>query len=319
MRGWLRLLNGTKKNFQENKYMKQSDILVNFNNKISLIIGSSGFLGSHLIKKISESGQKYYCSSSNLSLVNKHQNMLYFDVTKPETINNLPQKIDIVYYTAMSPLYHNFPDNVKDVWDVNVNGLLLVLEYARNHGVQSFILASSGSIYSISSDMLTEESPLSIGEGCSFYASSKIAAEALINSYSKCFSICCLRLFFPYGKGLSDYMLFSRMVYNIQNELPIVLDGEDGFESNPVYIDDVVNAFIAASGLTGFHTINIAGLERISLGNICRIMGNLIGRKPNFVCGNKPWVIVSSIVKMTSLLCLPRVSINEGISLFINT
>jgi len=299
--------------------MEQKDIFVDLNKKKILVIGTSGFCASHLIKKISENCVEYYCSSSNLQLVNTRKNIFYFDATKPETIDNLPKKIDILYYMAMSPLYHNFPNNAKDVWDVNVNGLFLILEYARKHGVENFILASSGSVYSLESELITEQSPLIIDRGgCSFYASSKIAGEALINSYSNYFSICCLRLFFPYGIGLSEYMLFSRMVRNIKNYKPIILDGDDGFLCNPVYIDDVVNAFIAASGLKGFFTINIAGSETISLGKICRIIGNLIGIEPNFIHGSKSWMCVSSIEKMTSLLCLPRINIYEGLKLFVS-
>jgi nucleoside-diphosphate-sugar epimerase len=283
-----------------------------------LIIGASGFLGSNLVSKIyGKNDYNIFCSSSNLSLVDNSKNWLYLDVTKPETIDNLPRNIDIIYYMAMSPHHRDFPDRANDIFDVNVQGLFTILEYARKTGVNKFILASSGSVYNESCDLITEETPLAIGDNCSFYAASKIAAEALISSYSQYFTISCLRCFYPYGKNLSDSMLISRMVYNIQNNLQIMLDGEDGFEFNPIYVDDAVDAFIAASNLNGFHIINIAGPERITLGGICRIISDLVVKKPYFINGGKSRSLVSSIEKMRNLLCSPKIMISEGIRFFV--
>jgi nucleoside-diphosphate-sugar epimerase len=281
-----------------------------------LIIGAGGFLGSHLavfLKKQNENGL-VYCTSRTFR---NERDLIYLDVNNPETFYNLPKHIDIIYYTVMSSNYHHFPEYASEIWNTNVQGLFRTLEYARNIGVKHFILASSGSVYAPSKYLLNENSALAIGGGSNFYAATKIAAEALVNSYTEFFSISCLRFFFPYGKGLAPYMLLSRMMHNIKNKLPIILDGNDGFEFNPIYIDDAVSACVAASSLEGLHTINVAGPEKITLGGICRIMGNILGYEPNFIKGGKFWRIVSQIDYMCNILDIPRINIQEGITQFI--
>jgi nucleoside-diphosphate-sugar epimerase len=191
------------------------------------------------------------------------------------------------------------------------------LEYARQAEAKHFVLASSGSVYAPSKHLLSENSALAIGGGSTFYVTSKIAAEALVNSYARFFSISCLRFFYPYGKGLASSMLLSRMVYNIRNGIPVVLDGKDGFEFNPIYIDDAVDACITASLLDGFHTINVAGPQKITLGKICCIMGTILKCEPNFVSGGEFWRTVARIESMCNILGIPRINIQEGITRFV--
>jgi nucleoside-diphosphate-sugar epimerase len=285
-----------------------------------LIVGSSGFLGSHLATKLSES-HKVFCASRQSPSHDIRGRWIYCDVVKPETINNLPTHVDIIYYMAMSPRYYTFPAYVKDIWDVNVQGLLSLLEYARKSQALCFVLASSGSVYRAGAEPLSEDSSLAIGDGCNFYVSSKIAAEALLNAYSQYFSISCLRFFYPYGQGLSSVMLFNRMMESIMKDLPIILDGQDGFESNPIYIDDAINACVAAAKLEGFHTINIAGPEIVSLGRICRIISNLLGKStdPHFHYRGEYRTTVSRIDRMCELLVSPKIGILDGLREFVRS
>jgi nucleoside-diphosphate-sugar epimerase len=245
------------------------------------------------------------------------EGLIYLDVTRPETFCNLPENVDVIYYMAMSPNYHNFPEYANEVWEVNVQGLFRTLEYARQAGVKHFVLASTGSVYAPSECLLDENSALAMGRGSSFYAASKIAAEALANSYADFYAISCLRFFFPYGKGLASSMLLSRMIHNIRNRIPIILDGEDGFEFNPIYIDDAVNACIVASSLDGFHTVNVAGSQKVTLGEVCRIIGKILNFEPNFVSGGGSKMVVANIEYMCNILGVPRINIQEGVKKFI--
>jgi nucleoside-diphosphate-sugar epimerase len=283
-----------------------------------LIIGARGFLGSHIASFLkNQKGDKDVLVLCTTSSRLEQEDWIYLDVTRPETFHNLPEHVDIIYYMAMSPNYHGFPEFANDIWEVNVQGLFRTLEYARQAEVKHFVLASSGSVYAPSRRLLSEKSALIIGGGSDFYAASKIAAETLVNSYTNFFSISCLRFFFPYGKGLASSMLLPRMVHNIKNGIPVVLDGKDGFEFNPIYIDDAVNTCVVASLLDGFHTINIAGSQKITLGEICRIMGKILKCEPNFVSGGKSWRIVAQIESMCNILGIPKINIQEGITRFI--
>jgi nucleoside-diphosphate-sugar epimerase len=283
-----------------------------------LIIGANGFLGSHVASflKNQKDDKDILVLCTTRSLGEKKE-WIYLDVTRPETFCNLPEHIDIIYYMAMSPNYHNFPEYANDIWEVNVQGLFRTLEYARQVGVKHFILASSGSVYAQSKRILSENSALAIGSGSDFYTTTKIAAETLLNSYVDFFSVSCLRFFYPYGKGLKTSMLLSRMVHNIRNRIPIVLDGKDGFKFNPIYIDDAVTACVAALLLEGFHTVNVAGPQETTLGEVCRIIGELLKCEPNFISGGKSKKVIADIEYMCNILSNPRITIREGMKNFI--
>ncbi|MDR1014713.1 MAG: NAD(P)-dependent oxidoreductase [Coriobacteriales bacterium] len=284
-----------------------------------LVVGSSGFLGSHLAARMSRS-HEVFCASRHRPSQGGCGHWVCYDAVRPETIDNLPARVDVVYYMAMSPHYRAFPAHAKDVWDVNVQGLFSLLEYARASQALCFVLASSGSVYQTGPGPVSEDSPLAIGSGCDFYASSKIAAEALLNAYAPYFHIGCLRFFYPYGHGLSAAMLFRRMMHNIGEDLPIVLDGQDGFQSNPVYLDDAIDACVAAAGLEGFHTINVAGPETVSLGRICRIISDLLGKPtaPRFQYRGEERTTVTRIDRMCELLGAPKTGILDGLRQFVD-
>lgn len=85
--------------------------------------------------------------------------------TRPETLANLPAHADNIIYLAQSPHYRDFPAQAEHIWEVNVQGVLRMLEYARKAEAAYFLLASSGSVYAPSTVDFYEDSPLALGPG----------------------------------------------------------------------------------------------------------------------------------------------------------
>lgn len=281
-----------------------------------LVVGAGGFLGSHVCRALRDSTQ-LIAASSNRSLAKK-MGWVHLDVTIPHSLDNLPKRVDAIIYLSQSPHYKDFPANAAHIWEVNVQGLLRILEYARGAEATKVVLASSGSVYAASEKDLREDAPLAPGGSGNLYVCSKIAAELLIGAYSTLFSTVCLRLFTLYGPGLRQNMLMARMLHCIREGLPVTLQGEDGFVFNPLYVEDAVKAIECSLHLEGNHTVNVAGPEAHTLGNVCRRMGALLGRKPNFVfekgCAPR---IVADVGAMNRLFKIYGTTLEQGLEIFV--
>lgn len=280
-----------------------------------LVVGAGGFLGVHVCELL-KADISILAATSDVRRLPR-PGWIHLDMTQPDTLQNLPPMVDAVVYLAQSPHHKDFPNQAKHIWSVNVQGLLLMLEYARQAGVQHFVLASSGSVYAKSEEVLHEEAPLLTGSGGSFYVRSKIAAELLINAYSVFFSTTSLRFFTMYGAGLGNTMLLARMVRAVQEGLPVTLDGEDGLLFNPLYATDAAQAVAAGLRLYGNHTINVAGPELVTLGQVCRIIGRELGREPVFVHQGSGWKIVADITAMRQLLGEPFTGAEDGLKAYL--
>lgn len=279
-----------------------------------LVVGAGGFLGSHVARAFGDEVRLVLASSK--AGLSPRPGWIHLDLVDPGTLHNLPPRLDAMVYLAQSPHYKDFPDRAEHIWAVNVQGVLRLLEYARQAGVRHFVLASSGSVYPPSGADIHETDPVSLDAAGNFYARSKMAAELLTDAYAAFFSTCILRFFTMYGPRLGQGMLLTRLAQSVSRGLPVTLSGEDGFVFNPVHAEDAARAVAGAVRLEGKHTVNVAGPEAISLGQACRIMGRAVGREPVFTRQGADWRMVADIGVMRRLLGEPRIGPEEGLAAF---
>ena len=128
----------------------------------------------------------------------------------------------------------------------------MLLKYAITNNCKNFIYASTMSIYGKQPDMPINEEASTYPK--SFYAVSKLCSEHYLRIYSK-FGIntIALRLFNCYGPGqnmknLRQGMVSIYLAQAIENKKIIVKGSSERFRDF-IYIDDVVDAFIAADQL----------------------------------------------------------------------
>ncbi|MDF1627906.1 MAG: NAD(P)-dependent oxidoreductase [Parvibaculaceae bacterium] len=201
-----------------------------------LVVGSSGFIarhfwhywgGHHELISVGRSKPEFVRAVDHVELnLSRH-----IDVSK------LPRKVDAVLYLAQSDAYRNFPDGAEDMFKVNVQSVFELLEYARKSEVSNFVFASTGSVYSESSEELGEDD---YAAPDSFYSASKLSAEALIRPYGSVLNTCIFRLFSPYGPGQTG-KLMNIIADRIRSGQPVTLQGrEGGMLFSPTYVRDVV-------------------------------------------------------------------------------
>lgn len=259
-----------------------------------LLTGAAGFVGKRLVRRLADAGHEVfalaravpagadaaYFASPRVHLV--VQDLVQLDTT------SLPAGIEAVITLAQSSRFREFPGQAEEIFAVNVSANLKLLQWAVASGVGRFVHASSGGIYGgklgaqfVETDLLAVDSPLG------FYLGSKLCAEVVFQNYRQFFrTAVILRPFFVYGPGQRHDMFIARMVESVRTGRAIQLQGEDGLRINPVYVDDAASAFAGALALDGYHIINVAGPDVLTLRAACGIIGRAVGREP--VYENKP-------------------------------
>lgn len=255
-----------------------------------LITGGGGFVGKRLTHYLAERGHKViavvhsvpplkdkrYFSSPNIEILEK-------DITSLDC-KQLPSDIDVLYTLAQSAHFREFPEKAEDVFAVNIAANFKLWQWAAHSGVQRCIHISSGGIYGGKFDKVFQEDDLlAVDSPLGFYLGSKLCAEIIFQNYKSFFKAAViLRPFFIYGPGQRKDMFIAKLIESVRTGKPIFLQGKDGLRVNPVYVEDAVIALSNALRLTGHHIINVAGPDILSLRQVGNIIGDVIGKQPDF-------------------------------------
>ncbi len=232
------------------------------------------------------------------------------------SVAELPVGMDAVMSLAQSEHFRNFPDRAVNVFDVNVRGQLQLLDWAQRQGVGRYIMASSGGIYgSKAQPYVAEDQLLAVDSPLGFYLGTKLSAEVLFQNYRNLFHTgAILRPFFIYGPGQGADMLVSRLIASVREGRPVQLQGANGLKMNPVFVSDAAAAFEAALDLEGFHVLNVAGPEVVSLRALCDCIGRKLGIAPRFqYVPGEPSDYIASTAAVERVLGKPIVGIDEGL------
>jgi len=278
--------------------------------KTILLTGTSGYIGSNLCQYLSVQSDK------ELVYVDRGRG---FDLSIPGWSIRLPEKkVDVVVHLAQSRRYREFPEGAEDMFQVNLASTFELLEWARKNGVKKFIFASSGTVYVPKAGKLKETSecrPLTM------YASSKLCAENLVQSYNSCFEVLILRLFGTYGPGQTQ-MLIAETIERVKKGERITLASGVGIYLTPIFIDDCVQAlnFLMQIALPSPVTnINIAGDETLSLGDVVKIIEVRLKKKAKTVITDEtPKSLCADISFLRSLYSAPMTKFASGIEKTIN-
>lgn len=277
-----------------------------------LITGASGFIGSHLVETLQSEHEVFAVTRRYPSDgTTDRAHWIEQDFTRSLDYSRLPKAVDIIIHLAQSSFYKDFPDQANDIFRVNVESTFELLEYARKAEAKRFIFASTGGIYGYSKRPFVETDPVQL---LGFYFSSKYIAELMIQDYRQFFDTIIVRPFFVYGAGQKANMFIPRLVRNILLGEPITLSGAEGVHLNPIYVDDAVEALMAAQVTKGHHLINIGGARVLSLREIAVTIGKHLNQKPLFKhVDSGEDHIVADISRMKEFLGSPKVDFGEGV------
>ena len=231
------------------------------------VTGGAGFIGSHLVDRLIALGHTVLVidnlTTGVREFVNPKATFIEMDVRDANIESIFADfKPQVVFHEAAQTMVPASMENPKMDCDVNLIGLINMLEAARKHNVSHFLMPSSAAVYGdLDTLPLTEDM---IGKPTSFYGLTKLTGEGYLRIYEQAFGLktVCFRYSNVYGPRQGDggeggvISIFTRLINEGQG-LTIFGDGEQTRDF--IYVDDVVEANIKAMNhpeLTGVYNIS---------------------------------------------------------------
>ena len=293
----------------------------------ALVTGGAGFIGSHLVDGLLDSGYDVAVvdnlSSGQLRNVN-HQATFYHAELNDVRLTQIVQRErpEIVFHlAAQSSVRQSAIDPVADA-DANVMGTIRLIAAAASEGVEKFIFSSTGgAIYgdpeTIPCDEDTPINPLTP------YALSKYVGEQYLELFNETYGLdyTILRYANVYGPGQNPdgeagvIAIFTGMM--LSERRPQIF-GDGLQERDFVYVSDVVQANLAAIDKGHGRTYNIGTGQQVSVARIYEMLQQIteFDQEPDYRprrTGEVLHIALDSSRAEKELKWAPKVSLEEGL------
>ena len=229
-----------------------------------LVTGGCGFIGTNLVKYLSNKGYRVRIldnlSTPSRKFLNQESpvtsplpsqavdsklsstDLVVGDIRDYQAVKKVTEGVGAVVHLAAHTSVVGSVEKPREAWDINVNGTLNLLEACRCNRVDRFIFASSNAVVG-GQDLPINETK--IPRPLSPYGASKLAGEALCSTYYHSFGLKTVSLRFsncygPYTEHkpsvIANFMEWAR-----KGE-PLVIYGDGGQTRDFVHVDDICQA-----------------------------------------------------------------------------
>lgn len=264
-----------------------------------LVTGGAGFIGSHLTDALLANGHRVVALDNfvsgkreNITQVRGDLTVIEGDVRSIGRFADEIREVDAILHLAALISGYDSLETPEDYVDVNLGGLLRVIEFASERRVPRIVFASSSTVYgNQGASALNETTP---PDPLTVYALTKLAGEHLLKLYGamRGFSHCSLRLFNVYGPRQAPDHPYANVTCKFShataNGLPVTLFGDGEQSRDFVYVDDVVRAFLAVLDGSREAIYNVGTGQGARINDLIAALGAISGR-PLEVERHPPW------------------------------
>ena len=265
---------------------------MNLEGKKVLVTGGAGFIGSHLVDRLTDLGADVIVvdnlSAGNLSFIEEHVksgrvSFQKMDILDTEALRGVLNGVEAVFHLAANPEVRL---GEQDTW-VHVEQNLLatrsVLEAIR--GIEpppDIIFTSTSAVYGDAEVIPTPEDYAPLFP-ISHYGASKLGAEALISSYSHYYGI--RGVIFRFANCVGPRLTHG-VIYDFVRKLrdnPRVLEilGDGTQRKSYVYVKDCVDAMLLAweRSKRAIDVFNIGSDDWVDVNTIAKVVVEEMGLK----------------------------------------
>ena len=288
-----------------------------------LVIGSKGFIGSHVFDFYKKAGLEVI--GCDVVTDYESDNYIQIDATNSDFHSIFEHnKVDVCVNCSGAASVPQSLENPYRDYVLNTVNVFKLLDGIRQYQPQcKFLNLSSAAIYGNPESLPIREDAVS--NPLSPYGLHKMQSEQICKEFFDYYNIktCSVRIFSAYGAGLKK-QLFWDMHQKFVNDETIYLFGTGNETRDFIFICDVVIAIhcIIKNGAFGNEIINVANGEEYTIEYVANTFKKLLHSNKNILFNKKikpgdPFNWQADISLITSMGYTPSVMLEEGISKYI--
>ena len=292
-----------------------------------VVTGGAGFIGSHLVDRLIQEGHEVVVvdnlSSGKRRNVNRAAEFYKMDIqsSRLEQVFRRERPSLVIHLAAQMNVRRSVEDPVFDA-QVNILGMLNVLEQAVRHGTRKALFASSGgAIYGEQETYPAPESHPT--QPLSPYGISKLTGEQYLSYYQRISGIQCVSLRYanvygPRQDAEGEAGVVAIFTQKMLNGEQAIINGNGRQTRDFVFVEDVVEANLAVMGKEVQGTYNVGTGRETTVNDLFQMLTELTESGLKSVHGPaKKGEQARSVIDASKLRqelgWEPRVTLQEGL------
>lgn len=264
-----------------------------------LITGATGFVGACIVRRLLKENQnvtiliRKEAKLWRIEDVLNKVNVIYSDLSDQNVLDKVFKSVkpDVIYHLAANGAY-SYQNDPDQIIKTNIIGTWNLIKASLPYQYELFINTGSSSEYGFKDASMKETDLI---EPASYYAVTK-SAQTLLSSFvakSQDKPIVTFRLFSVYGPFEEGTRFIPTLMRSLLNKEDMKLV-DPNVARDMIYVDDVVNAYLAIDKLKGFtgESFNVCTGKQSTIKSVVEEAVRVTGELTNFIWGgmeNRSW------------------------------